>query len=786
MEKEFTTVRDMIVYIHEAKDKGERIKKTLNVFKQIDKVYENSKEIDKNQKLFTLIIVTKYHLISIGKHKESYELYREWLDKTYVNYLRENKVLDELFLFATEVELVCAMEIGTISNELKSMTMLIDMDSFVEPIEHNIEGFLFYLDNRPVVAYESFLIYLINNKYKKSEILNKLFPYINLLYTNIRCSSNIVYYNCIDRLQPIIKKHKFPSICNNIVDFYKVLLIFACKESLQEDIAINIGPRGDTEKLKELKDTYEKIENMNIACSEDTLHEIFKKTLKSTSKNHTGSYDKHIYTLIDNYFNICTDYTEKDITNILLKLTPSDYDENIFNYCIAGYLTYYTEDLFSLNKYDDITKLYNLISNKYHGKQEIVDKFYFELAHSFSKIGDKEKAKELYQTSVDKGIQSSAVYNNLGVIYSNEGNKEKALFYYTRAHELDPDDDTSKQNMENTKKTINDAKKKEQQLKNTYFKKLQKYHRSILFTIHKYSDEVTNDILQEIINQDKYSLRRNIDYLVSNGMLQLNNKGVYKINPLIEKLVDEYVNPKLERQIVKVDNTKIYRPIFYHESEINLYRVLIELFPQHFVFPNISLKTIFDVDKLKELLDSDIISYLFMAHVDFAIINTSTYFPVLAFEKDSDFNDREPSKSNNKYKNLIFKTGGIPLIRLRYNSGMDYEQLKLEVKDATKNLILETQSEDSNCNLNLLKEIDKRKFGITNLSVDLNLIQKEWDNIVGPGISVKSKIIDVEDRFLLVEISKDLKSIIEISSEGIMKKMLEKFSFINNIKYIWQ
>jgi hypothetical protein len=38
-------------------------------------------------------------------------------------------------------------------------------------------------------------------------------------------------------------------------------------------------------------------------------------------------------------------------------------------------------------------------------------------------------------------------------------------------------------------------------------------------------------------------------------------------------------DPQMEREIVKVDNPKLFKPIFYHESEIILYRVLIELFP---------------------------------------------------------------------------------------------------------------------------------------------------------------------------------------------------------------
>ena len=66
-------------------------------------------------------------------------------------------------------------------------------------------------------------------------------------------------------------------------------------------------------------------------------------------------------------------------------------------------------------------------------------------------------------------------------------------------------------------------------------------------------------------------------------------RGWY-IDQAIKENVESYINPKLERQIIKWDNNCFYRPIFYHEAEINLYRVLKELFPMHLVFPNMDLK----------------------------------------------------------------------------------------------------------------------------------------------------------------------------------------------------
>ena len=46
-----------------------------------------------------------------------------------------------------------------------------------------------------------------------------------------------------------------------------------------------------------------------------------------------------------------------------------------------------------------------------------------------------------------------------------------------------------------------------------------------------------------------------------------------------------------------------------------------------------SLQTIFSFDKLKELLDEDTFTYYLRTHVDFVVVNTTNYLPIIAFEK---------------------------------------------------------------------------------------------------------------------------------------------------------
>lgn len=260
------------------------------------------------------------------------------------------------------------------------------------------------------------------------------------------------------------------------------------------------------------------------------------------------------------------------------------------------------------------------------------------------------------------------------------------------------------------------------------------------------------------------------------------NNNSYILEPIIEELVSNYVEPKLERQIIRVDKASLYRPIFYHESEINLYHALIDLFPQHFIFPNISLKTIIDVEKIKELVSQEHVNYLFMAHVDYAIISTTTYTPVLAIEKDSTYHETDSAAIRDERKNLIFQMSGIPLVRVKFNSNVTLESLKKQVRDVTKELINTLKSDEQD--VRLLHEIDVRNFGALSKSdYDLDELQEDWAKIVGSGIAQKSKIDNVEGRTVSVLLSSELEAIISMSKEQIEKKFKIAHPLISEITY---
>ncbi|MBP1309198.1 hypothetical protein JOD82_002218 [Paenibacillus sp. 1182] len=455
----------------------------------------------------------------------------------------------------------------------------------------------------------------------------------------------------------------------------------------------------------------------------------------------------------DKYYDIV-----KNVHQRLFKISP-----NKANKVTDGHI--HLNLLFSNKEYEMIVDFYT------QGYLTDADHYSFEIAYSLYEMSYYEAAKEMYLKLVEAGNAPASVYNNLGLLYNDiENNDNKAIEYYKLA--IDHGSEKAKENLAILEKEIQKRTERSRQIKEDYFKSTNKYHKKVLFTLYKWGNRpFTIEELAMATKQSFSYTEKNITDLIHLGMLEV-HQDHYKIDPTVEKLVAEFIDPKLERQIIQADRSNISRPIFFHESEINLYRVLLELFPQQFVFPNISLKTIMDVEKLRENLSSEQLNYLFMAHVDFAIISTSSYIPILAIEKDSTYHDSVHSLKKDEMKNSIFKLSGIPLIRIRFNKGMTAEKLKQEIRNATKEMLILSQK-DSERDLNILDEIDLRNFGISlHSDIDLDVLQGLWDEIVGEGVSKKSRIIDLNNgNQLHVSVASELETLIDFSREQIETKL---------------
>ena len=71
---------------------------------------------------------------------------------------------------------------------------------------------------------------------------------------------------------------------------------------------------------------------------------------------------------------------------------------------------------------------------------------YYAIGKNYYYLGENEKAKELYLSSLCLNPKNGAVFNDLGLVYRNSGDQESALKYFKKAIELDDTNDIAKKN----------------------------------------------------------------------------------------------------------------------------------------------------------------------------------------------------------------------------------------------------------------------------------------------------------------------------------------------------
>lgn len=182
------------------------------------------------------------------------------------------------------------------------------------------------------------------------------------------------------------------------------------------------------------------------------------------------------------------------------------------------------------------------------------------------------------------------------------------------------------------------------------------------------------------------------------------NNGYHIVNDFVlEQLNHENTYPIMSK-IIRGNSLISIKPIFNSKKEYDMYTVLITIFPNHLVFPNMSLQTIFNYNKIKELINREDFDYYLRSQVDFCIVKTTDYLPIIGYEVDSDYHDEEDQILRDEKKNRIFETGGIPLIRLRISSDTTFEYVKSKVSELTKDALELNNFDD----MKILVDLEKK------------------------------------------------------------------------------
>ncbi len=172
----------------------------------------------------------------------------------------------------------------------------------------------------------------------------------------------------------------------------------------------------------------------------------------------------------------------------------------------------------------------------------------FEIAYAYSKIGNNETAKEYYLVELRKDDDSDASWNNLGVIYENEGKLLKAVDCYKKAKNINIKKGLYEDNLKRAERLLKEKDKEDFALRNAIeeYRNESPYVQSKVldFYNHRNSDRLiicsyrqapqylkmsgakATEFLKDLLNK-KYFLKV-VDHEYDT------QSSVYKINPYLE------------------------------------------------------------------------------------------------------------------------------------------------------------------------------------------------------------------------------------------------------------
>lgn len=206
---------------------------------------------------------------------------------------------------------------------------------------------------------------------------------------------------------------------------------------------------------------------------------------------------------------------------------------------------------------------------------------------------------------------------------------------------------------------------------------------SVFASINSYSGLAE---VAEYAGMDLTWAGRHYDKLVELGMLLVTDK-TFRINPHIAPLLERESQHAVIGRIVRSQGTSAVKQVFNSQREFTIYQVLVQLCPNHLVFPNCSLQSVMSFDRMKELVSEDDFGYYLRASVDIVVVSSTTYLPMLAIEVDSVWHDTERQQRNDNKKDRLFAAAGIPFMRLRPVGSPSENTIRAQVAEHVDELV---------------------------------------------------------------------------------------------------
>ncbi|MBA7508963.1 hypothetical protein ES705_00898 [subsurface metagenome] len=213
--------------------------------------------------------------------------------------------------------------------------------------------------------------------------------------------------------------------------------------------------RANKKTILDLKFARNNLENKEIFDTElvtvylhtDQIIEAFEQDLRNVIEY--SNYESELNYILD-------DISKKDLKTIvdlfIKKLnTTSSWQRDKYKKIMEGVISALCKN----ENYENITKVSSYFSEDVLERTDVL----FELAFAYSKTENETRAKKYYEKIWGKGQISSAVANNLALLYKDEGDWIHAKELFEKAVKLDSNDDTAKNNLQRLINKIEDEEK---------------------------------------------------------------------------------------------------------------------------------------------------------------------------------------------------------------------------------------------------------------------------------------------------------------------------------------
>lgn len=295
------------------------------------------------------------------------------------------------------------------------------------------------------------------------------------------------------------------------------------------------------------------------------------------------------------------------------------------------------------------------------------------------------EAEQSYRRTIELHDSSSA-HHNLGLILERQGRVEEAVAELERAFALTGDEPMYGKWIKRLREQLEESREQNEFVRTApdRWPQVESPGRNVLAALVQVN-EFNFDHLAKLTGMTRDWAERHYKKLVRLGMVVEDEEGNWQINPHIKHLIERERSHAVATQIIRADDSVLYKPIFNSKAEYEIYQILIALFPNQLVFPNMALMAVFQYERMREILDRITFEYFMKAQVDFCITHAGTYYPIIAFELDSDWHDSAKQIERDDKKNRIFKLGGVPLLRLRKFGKPTTEAIRIDIINAVAN-----------------------------------------------------------------------------------------------------